>query len=1591
MATWADNINARATGKQPTNQPAGGGASPAPQVAGWAARLNSTVQTAQKLQLVPQLNTNQGSRPGLAFQAAQSRAKGISTIPTKLPKSASIGAITRDPVTKRLYKFTESGWQEVLDPKNFPAESLVPAKGRESLLNPGAESESRGLIEQLGIKIGETMERAADPNRRGQLAKDVGYGALDFGKSVLRAFPRAAMSTAITLTGHDDITPGEGFIKGDPVAEALAKTEKFVFGKDPIKNIRREGEDLVTQLGGDQRQVQEYGLVVGALSTGLDLIPGIPKKKIAQKLAEEGAVPAVKKLLAKEVFKNAPDDLLEAMARKFAPIKNKKLIEEELAFYQKVDRTKLQGLGLNRSNEEILQGRYNALIDQQMKSDPNLIKVVNETAKQTKEPPGVVTKVLSSLGDIKTGLVEYVQNEQERVRQLVGKKGMKVDDISDPYLKATLYPGRVAERVNQGKKVAEEVVGDANKLAKDLKVDIKQARKDINDYLYFKHAPERNAALGENAAGITTQEAIEGMARFDNSPQGQRVAEIAGKVANLHKETLDMLKNSGVISNELYSTLKTKYQNHVPLNRILEETDDVGAALSGKGFDVRSSGIMKAVGSDKEVDDILSNVINNYEQAVLRSEKNIVDQATLSFVRKNKDELGDLITETRPKIIGNSFDGGVLYQKTNDPTILQMFEDGKPVWLKIQDPKLAVALRAVGREKLGGLMNAVASFTRLYSGLATRFNPEFALPNKLRDLQETAVHLAAQKDVGFTGAAKTVARDLSQQNTKAIIDYMRGADTEGARLYKELKELGGTTGGFGLSTKAETKIALEKMEKLATSKTRKIGDKLIEYVDNWNTIFEDSTRLSVYRQGLKQGLSKDRAAALAKEASINFNRMGKGGPVINALWMFSNASIQGSTKMIRALKNPKVLAATALTVGGSVAAVNEWNDRVDPDWRNKVTKWDRLNGLPVMLPNQDGDGANYFTIPVSWGIKPIKVMADYTFDSMGGRNFDVKDFVGQTLTSMIEAYNPVGGTDLTSALTPTLLDIPSEISRNQSWSGSKIKPDFDKNAPADVQYFDSLGDTTTGKIAISISELLQSKTGIAISPADIKYAFDGYVGGAGRAVSKTSNLISAVGKGELPPTDELPMVSRFYRKRTQEEIDAQGSTEESDILKQQLTEQSRSNFKLKQQAESLLEQYKKLPKDEANAKAAILADENPQLFEKLKTAVEDDKAGLNRTERLVKELGVENGQRAKYIYDKVQAFGSKEEKNAYIQNLINKKVVTDEVFEQLQELVANPPKKQSAAPKSNPLADAGEAIGGAFGAIGDAIVPTAAASEGEKFPSFEERVKEAEAQDGGLFGSSTTITDYRTGQEKTISKKGAIEKGIKAIVEFLTGKKPDESAKKLISSQAKGENVPEMQVITPEEEQAIQQKTVSKPAVTEDGKVDFNAIPRDQKYATTRKRKNFTPNQPPADIAKIIKKHFGDEYPTAVIVAATENGEFDPKRADNVNKNDGSRDRGIFQINSSTFNGLMERQGAKLKAYGIDSYEDMYDPDKNAYVAKLIKEGSKQANPKTNGWGGWFGWQDTGYDINNGYFSAYDRLYYELEKRGRLHELLASK
>jgi len=856
---------------------------------------------------------------------------------------------------------------------------------------------------------------------------------------------------------------------------------------------------------------------------------------------------------------------------------------------------------------------------------------------------------------------EFVENDWERVRRLMNNKDINITPESDPYTAEILMHGRMGSRVEEAVDIVKKVDKDILATAKTAKVTDAQLSDTINRYLQTRHAPERNAQIGLNAAGMSTTHAENLMKEIEALPYFKDVERIANELQDLNNRTLDVLLKGEVIDKELYDLLRKTYKNHVPLNRVFDDTEDIGSAIAGRPFDVKSTGIFRAKGSMRKVADIQANIVSSYDQAIIRAEKNRVDLATLKFARENKD-IG-IFEEFKPKAVGKTFDGRIILERIDDPQVLQLREAGKPIHLRITDPSLALALRGVNRLKLDITMRLVRSVTRFYASLATRFNPEFAFPNKIRDLQEAMVYAMSKGEVGYYGAAKIPLKDPA--SFKAVTDYVLGKDSEGARLYKQMKFDGGTTGGLGLSTRQQVQLDIDQIRKTNRSNPARAAQKIVETVDAWNQIFEDSTRFSVYKVALENDIPRPQAARLAKESSINFNKFGRGGPVINALYMFANASIQGSVKMLRAMRNPKVAATITSAVIAAVVAASEWNDSVDPDWRDKVTTWDRLNSLPVMIPSLDG-GVRYISIPVSWGIKPIKVAADYGYDAMNGKLDSITDAMSGELAAIMEGYNPIGGTDITSAITPTILDLPSDIARNRAWHGGKIRPDWDEFAPASIQYFESLGKTTTGQTTIVVSQGM-SGIGIEVSPADINYAYETLIGGAGRAVSKFLNTISSISQGGWPRGKEIPFVSRFYRERTTEEVGT-GNKEYEDMQKIR-GEQSRQRFILNQQAENAWNQLSAIPREEANRRYHQIKEEDPALAKKIVEISKDDKLGLTYTDRLIKQRGVENGMRARYLFGKFQELKTNAEKHALWKELSAKGILTEKTKSQIKYLL----------------------------------------------------------------------------------------------------------------------------------------------------------------------------------------------------------------------------------------------------------------------------------------------------------------------------------
>jgi hypothetical protein len=150
---------------------------------------------------------------------------------------------------------------------------------------------------------------------------------IEFGKGVLRDLPRSAASLTLKATGQKEFIPGTG---------VAPKFEKFLFGKEPIKTPEKTGAEFLRGLGVDEERAQGLGGVVGYPLAVLGAIPMFPgKKKIIEQLAKEGTEAGTKAILKRSV-KGIAESEIDDLARRLAPISDKKVIRQELESFAKI-------------------------------------------------------------------------------------------------------------------------------------------------------------------------------------------------------------------------------------------------------------------------------------------------------------------------------------------------------------------------------------------------------------------------------------------------------------------------------------------------------------------------------------------------------------------------------------------------------------------------------------------------------------------------------------------------------------------------------------------------------------------------------------------------------------------------------------------------------------------------------------------------------------------------------------------------------------------------------------------------------------------------------------------------------------------------------------------------------------------------------------------------------------------------------------------------------------------------------------------------------------------------------------------------------
>jgi len=743
----------------------------------------------------------------------------------------------------------------------------------------------------------------------------------------------------------------------------------------------------------------------------------------------------------------------------------------------------------------------------------------------------------------------YLNKTQMEVEE---KRGEGLSEEQDAYLAETRYHGMAAAAIDD---FEERHVTPLLELMNAADITVEQ----VDEYLHARHAKEANDRLrrinpdredNEALSGMTDAEADRILHNIERSSKVRAFERIGQMVDVITKERRDLLVEAGLETADTIDRWEETYKYYVPLMR-----EGKGGHLPrrGKGYDVRGGQKIRG-GSTREVVNILANVIAQHEATIVRAEKAKVGRAFLEFAKNNP---GPWKIDTPERTATLDAEGLVVYRANPmgfmlADNVLAVRVDDKDHHItfdqnNLDAMRIASAMKNLDAADMGSLVRAISKISRWLAIVNTSLNPEFIISNFARDIQTAAYNMSdSEADAIRMKAIKQVGSAF-----KGIRDYQANRrTTEWAGWFNRFRNAGAQTGWVETyrSIEDREKELIRKIEAMKPGKVRTIKrgvQAAFDYIGDVNTAVENAIRLSVFKNLIEAGVPEAKAAKIAKELTVNFNRKGNMGPVLNALYLFYNASIQGSARLIMAgAKSPKVRKLMVATVMFAACLdifnrmIGAGDDDEEENRYDRIAPWVKERNLIIMLPKSHG----YIQIPLPWGYNVFHVIGQAAGEVLTKKNNKVIDSVTRVGGAIISAFNPMGGeASILQVISPTLTDPFVQWAENKDWSGRKLRPSSNIYAekPMSQTYWSSVREPSkwfAGELnrLTGGDEIRPGK--IDISPEAIDLAIDTFTGGAGKFMSNLiSTPIKAV-KGDDIETYEIPFLRRVYGKPGKQQL-----------------------------------------------------------------------------------------------------------------------------------------------------------------------------------------------------------------------------------------------------------------------------------------------------------------------------------------------------------------------------------------------------------------------------------------------------------------------
>ncbi|EFK2717241.1 hypothetical protein A8567_004270 [Escherichia coli] len=854
-------------------------------------------------------------------------------------------------------------------------------------------------------------------------------------------------------------------------------------------------------------------------------------------------------------------------------------LDEDLLYFNKEKAADwLHSVGLQLPEENTINGSsgFKVLHPEDIRKGPYYSRTSSLTPEET-----IASRFVRQMQD----KFQVLKAVQENIR----KTGGKIDDSNNAYMAEELFHGKAENDLNVMK---ERYVQPLAKLLADYKI----AQADLDEYLYARHAPERNAHIAkinpkmpDGGSGMTNAEAVEIMQRVRNSGKQVQYDRLAGIVDDMLARRRELIREAGLEESGVVDAWQNAYRYYVPLKG--QDVDGVvSLPRTGKGFTIGGRESRQAMGRASRAQSPSTQAIQDLSESLIRHRKNEVGNAFLKLVQDNPDkDYWQVFTDDRPdtmRTIAERKDqetGETRREVVERPVPMAMMADryfttkknGKTYYIKLHDPRLMRAMKNMGPETSNAVIRTLGKVNRFLATVNTSYNPEFLVSNFIRDVQTAVMNLKAEQgrsDGKLKGldnlSALAVVKD-SRSAMSAVYASLRGKTLTGKgaqwqKVWKEFVEDGGKTGWFNMGDLEGQQKEMDRLVSLAKGgwKGQSIGawNSFLNLVEDANGAVENALRLSAYKHARDAGLSRQQAASLAKNMTVNFNRRGEQGALMNSLYMFANASIQGTANLVRTLghlngegpllerlrwKNlnvPQKIALAAVGAGYLLGSLNRSVAGEDDDgvnWYDKVPSHVKERNLVIMKSVFGGKAGEYWSIPLPYGYN-VFFLLGHTAEGVAAGDLTASRAAGNVVGGILGAFSPIGSETsetLSGALlknaAPTILRPFANLAMNENFMGAQI---YQENMPFGTPKPDSqLGRRSTPEAYKSFASWLNAFSGgsqyrpgvVDITPESLKFWIDYISGGTGRFISKTTDAAVKSLNGIDIPEQQVPFLGKI--------------------------------------------------------------------------------------------------------------------------------------------------------------------------------------------------------------------------------------------------------------------------------------------------------------------------------------------------------------------------------------------------------------------------------------------------------------------------------